>query len=110
MTANENLKHLKLDNATKQNIKEKQKEKVDELLNELAIEIDSEFYNSEKNIEKIKRLVFAIEVLQKLIDNGTEIHPYLPSNDKSESSNNIFPDFKEYFMLNQELKKIEEKK
>jgi hypothetical protein len=97
---------LKIKNDALDQIREAQGKLLNEMVEAEARHLDKETFAEDENPERLKRIQFAIESLQTLIEKGAEIHPALNA---PENVSNLFPNFKNLGLVESKIKQIPEK-
>ena len=97
---------LKIKNEALDQIREAQGKLLNEMVEAEARHLDKETYGEDESPERLKRIQFAIESLQTLIEKGAEIHPALNA---PEQVSNLFPNFKNLGLVESKIKQIPER-
>jgi hypothetical protein len=97
---------LKIKNDALEQIREAQGKLLHEMVEAEARHLDKVTFGEDENPERLKRIQFAIESLQTLIEKGAEIHPALNA---PENVSNLFPNFKNLGLVESKIKQIPEK-
>jgi hypothetical protein len=102
----QHVESLKIKNDALGQIREAQGKLLNEMVEAEARHLEMETFGEDANPDRLKRIEFAIESLQKLIEKGAEIHPALNA---PEDVKNLFPNFKKLGLVESKIKQISEK-
>jgi hypothetical protein len=96
---------LEIRNEALAEIKVAQKRLLDSMVEAEARHLEKEFLG-EENPERLERIKHAIELMQKLLEKGAEVHPALMA---PEQAKNLFPDFQKLGLVESKIKQIAQK-
>jgi hypothetical protein len=97
---------LEIKNEAVDQIRVAQKHMLKQVVEAEARHLEKEAYDGEENPERLERIKHSIDLMQGLIERGTEVHPALLA---PESVKNLFPDFKHLENVTSKIKQITEK-